>query len=690
MRSELDRQARFEFLSRLRFGPRSVPVALLLLLVVSFGLLIPWLGFYWDDWETILVAKLFPTAEFWDYFPTDRPLAGWTYTVLAPLLGTRPLNWHLATLLLRWLTVSAMWWVFVRVWPGNWRQVTRAALLFAVYPVFIKQPISVAFHQHWLGYGLYFISLAFMLRAHEQSRCYWLLTLFSVGALGLNLAIFEYFAGIELLRPILIWISLKPASLSGRKRWMRTLREWLPYLALLLAFSAWRLWFAAENPEGANSPRLLFDIVSQPIAALAELLKLAGEGTFRVVVSGWLNVLESRFIYPQLRFIFISWGIGAASALVVAVYVARLTQRPEDQDLDSGGWAKQAISVGLVAVILGLLPIWLTGRQALGGLFSDRFALAAMLGASLVWAGVLEWMRHAWRGFAIILGLLIAASVALHLRVGNDYRWSWIDQSRFYWQLYWRAPSITPQTALIAENDIFGYVRPSFSTNLVYLQPQASRELAYWFYSLEDDFQTGLDRLFGGGQIGLRARQFHFSASTDDLLVIHTPASPKCLWILGPEHLDEPGLPYSVSRVMAIADLGRIGPNPTSDSYPPTDIFGPEPDHTWCYYFEKGDLARQLGRWDEVAGLADQARLLGYWPANPLSSSPHEWLLFIEAYGRTGRWGDAEEITLAAFESDSEYRLVLCSLWKQWERKTVSDPEKGQSYEQVRENLQCQ
>jgi hypothetical protein len=36
----------------------SFPLASLLLLILSFGLLIPWLGFYFDDWPVILMAQL--------------------------------------------------------------------------------------------------------------------------------------------------------------------------------------------------------------------------------------------------------------------------------------------------------------------------------------------------------------------------------------------------------------------------------------------------------------------------------------------------------------------------------------------------------------------------------------------------------------------------------------------------------
>ena len=40
---------------------------------------------------------------------------------------------------------------------------------------------------------------------------------------------------------------------------------------------------------------------------------------------------------------------------------------------------------------------------------------------------------------------------------------------------------------------------------------------------------------------------------------------------------------------------------------PPASLFDPEPEHDWCYYFEKAELARQRGDWQEVTRLGDQA-----------------------------------------------------------------------------------
>jgi hypothetical protein len=84
-----------------------------------------------------------------------------------------------------------------------------------------------------------------------------------------------------------------------------------------------------------------------------------------------------------------------------------------------------------------------------------------------------------------------------------------------------------------------------------------------------------------------------------------------------------------------------------------------EPPHTWCYYYEKAELARQLGDWETVAAIGDQARAQGYAPGDAL-----EWLPFIEAYVLTADYETAREISMLAYQDDSRPRKGLCHTWQ--------------------------
>src|SRR3990172_259447 len=162
------------------FTSRTVPLAILLLCLLSFGLLIPFLGLYWDDWPAIMTIRLFGVNEFWDFYRSERPFSAWTFVVTALLLGTRPIVWHIFTLMVRWLTVLGMWYALRGIWPRRIREVTWIAFLFTIYPAFSQQPVAVAFSQHWMSYSLYFLSLVAMIYAIRRPRWSWPLTLLAV------------------------------------------------------------------------------------------------------------------------------------------------------------------------------------------------------------------------------------------------------------------------------------------------------------------------------------------------------------------------------------------------------------------------------------------------------------------------------------------------------------------------------
>jgi hypothetical protein len=94
-------------------------------------------------------------------------------------------------------------------------------------------------------------------------------------------------------------------------------------------------------------------------------------------------------------------------------------------------------------------------------------------------------------------------------------------------------------------------------------------------------------------------------------------------------------------------------------------IYGPEPEHSWCYYFERADLARQLGHWDEVASLGNQALKLDDHPNNPV-----ERFVFIEGYAHTGNWERALKEYVAP---------LLCRLWKRIETETTDGVDRAEA-----------
>lgn len=110
-------------------------------------------------------------------------------------------------------------------------------------------------------------------------------------------------------------------------------------------------------------------------------------------------------------------------------------------------------------------------------------------------------------------------------------------------------------------------------------------------------------------------------------IILSQPSLHSCLHVL-----DEARAEQSISEpfdVQAAASYSRaqlidVDASPT---VPLQSIFGAEPVHDWCYFYQKMDLARQRMDWETAASLADEAISQGLSP-NDLT----EWLPALEAY----------------------------------------------------------
>jgi hypothetical protein len=180
-------------------------------------------------------------------------------------------------------------------------------------------------------------------------------------------------------------------------------------------------------------------------------------------------------------------------------------------------------------------------------------------------------------------------------------------------------------------------------------------------------------------------RNFRFTGSTlDSVMIYYVPESGKCLWVLSPEDQENPELPELLTGGVPLSDLSQIKPETGPGGKPPNSIFGPEPEHTWCYYFEKADLARQTGDWQRVAELGDQAEKAGFSP-----NDPQEWIPFIEGYAKVGRWEEAIQKTLHVYRINFRFGPRLCHIWEGLLKNSEPPSGKLDEIQAMRERLEC-
>ncbi|MBL8051008.1 MAG: hypothetical protein JNM46_07275, partial [Anaerolineales bacterium] len=90
-----------------------------------------------------------------------------------------------------------------------------------------------------------------------------------------------------------------------------------------------------------------------------------------------------------------------------------------------------------------------------------------------------------------------------------------------------------------------------------------------------------------------------------------------------------------------------------------------EPEHEWCYYSAKAELAQQQGDYQGVVSLGNEAIELGFSPEDPT-----EWLVFIEGFARIGDLQTAQNLSNTILEEDSRIRRGVCTVWEQIQAKS--------------------
>ena len=367
----------------------------------------------------------------------------------------------------------------------------------------------------------------------------------------------EYFAGLEFLRPLVIWMIITEAPLKPRQQLMLTLRRWLPYLLVIGAFTFWRLFLLDVGSEDPNEPQLLSDLINHPFSAAARLFQFALQDFINIIFGAWYKTLRPEIFDLSDRLVLLSGILSLFVVALSAFYLARLRYASSTISGHSMQrlWVKQAMVFGFVAVLLGPLPVWLTNRWTIWGLYGSRFAIASVFGASILWVATLEWITIRRLPKLLILCAFLGLAIGFHIRWTNNFRWIWKDELRFYWQLFWRAPYLKPGTTIASDGEFFPYVgrnATALGVNLLY--PQSDYPgIDYWFYEIAPGYVRRPDEMKQGKNLQYSFRKFNFTGSTlDSVFITYESEKGQCLWVLSPEDEDNPEISPMLAEALPI------------------------------------------------------------------------------------------------------------------------------------------
>jgi len=691
---------------------RSIPLLFLIVTFVAYGLLLPLTGFYWDDWPFAWMAKFLGPWEFIPAFAQVRPFLGPIFFVTTSLIPPVPLYWQIFAIIIRFISGLSAWFALNQIWPHHKRQTLIVSLLFLVFPGYSQHWVAFThINQEWIPYIFYLLSFGFTARAlrnkhviaspfalsgAQRSRSVGeailsplrrLLrrlgfdtvskntrptqpaaprndTIYALLFLIAGVFPTEYFVSIEPMRFLFIWVILSEEVNGFSQRFIQSFKRWLPYLLVWLANAGWLAYFYTIG--GYESYDV--EVVKAPLTIL-RILSTIGEAVWKAGFYVWAQVfvLASKTITAPTTL--------ATFALIVIGFILILSylRKLNPSEGETKTFAVYAIVIGLAGILLGRVPSFAAGLPLTLQSSYDRFMISMMLGGSLFVAGLIELFARNIRIKTYVFAMLIALGVGQQFFNANIFRRDWAKQQEIYWQLAWRIPAMEPNTALLTDQLPIDYetdlsftapINWMYAPNYKRSTPQSgsvneSSNLPYaLFYTEKRLGGAALPSLEANTEISLPVRRVSFLGSTSQVLVVHMPQNG-CLRVLDPARGDE--ITYGrqsrfLVEAIPLSDLSNIIVDADQTAKLP---FLSEPDHTWCYYFAKAELARQQGDWNQVIALIDEARSLGYEPEDP-----YEWLTYIEAQALAENIEAAENLSNDISKQDNGIRKGLCEVWK--------------------------
>lgn len=666
----------FDRFDTVKFTTRSAVWFMFLIAALTYGLFFWKRGFYWDEFPWAWIYYRLGPDVLTKTFSTSRPFWGMIYQLTMPIVGPNPWVWQLIAIFMRWVTAVLFWAILRVLWPHHPRPALWASLLFLVYPGMGQHFISMMYSHFYIVLSCYLLSLYFSLLAIQNEKYRVVLFVASYVFAAINLLAMEYFYFLEFVLPFLFWVMLNG---TNKSRTQKTILYFLPYVTIFLGVTFWRMFFFTF--QNASYKYVLLDALRANF--LSGLLLLINN----VAISFWRTVYEV-WLYPFLTVGITGLGpftltlmlvLLFSIILLVGIYLFKFMPNDEAKDRD---FAQQAGFIGLVFWGLSGGSVWIIGIVPQLNFSIDRFMLPFMLGASLLMACFIALIKNR-RAQTILLALMIGFAVSRQFRLEEIFRADWATQQNLFWQMAWRIPALEKGTILIS-NDL----------PVTYYSDNSLTGPLNWIYSPPGEMNVVL--YFASVRVGkklpsLEPGQSHelyyvgptFYGNTSNILMFNFQP-PGCLRVIDPE-TDAANrlLPESLRDITKYSNQNVIGFNQEAEM--PSQFYAKEPLHGWCYYFERADLARQQGDWNQVVKLGDVAFNLDDSP-----NDPFEYFIFIEGYAHGAEWEKAVKLSQTAYKISKNYvGPPLCKLWDRIELNTENTPEKKVILDMVQNKFAC-
>jgi hypothetical protein len=635
------------------------------LAVISAIVYLPNIGnftYFKDEWYFIYDAYVAGAKVFPFMFSIDRPARGVFFEIYYLLFGPHALPYHIGGYLWRLFSMIGALWLFNILWPRDRKFVFFGALLFGLYPGYTWWISAIEYQPHISSLAVQVFSIVFTLKAVQSSTRASRVG-YMVGAIITGwayIALVDYAIGMEAFRLLCVHVlvnrNTQTAFLQGVKQ---TLKVWAWNVLIPLGFVVWRIFFFENGRRATDIGLQIGALFSSPIHTLTNWFLQFFNSFLNLSILAWIAQLPRFFFGMRLRDIAFAL-ILAGSVILLILLLEKLFERSDDAELEPTAPAyREALLIGIPGMALGILPIIMANRSINLDSYS-HYALPASLAVAVALAGLVYTLSSSSVrkiGLYAVIAFAALAHYGISINALNEEN----AIEKFWWQVSWRVPAFRSGTTLVINypspnmgDDGNGVVQ---APNMIYFpEPSALIPVHYNLAALTLRDTDVKDVVMGKVSKEITYRTHAASLDYGNIIVLSQPTPSSCVHVIDGDHplisVFDPG---NVILVSASSNIENV----IADSQPfiPQDFaFGPEPDHEWCYYFEKAELALQLGNWVQAASLGEEAISLGLHPEDQ-----SEWLPFLQAYAVTGNEGRVKQ-TAPKINTDRFLRLQACEV----------------------------
>jgi hypothetical protein len=639
----------------------------LFILLISAVVYLPHIGsltYYKDDWYYIYDGMIAGAKVFHEMFAIDRPARGYFFELYFLLFGPNPLPYHIGAFLWRGLSAVGALWIFNILWDRERKFAFLAALLFAIYPGYSWWISAIEYQPMIASLALQVFSIAFTLKV-IQSRDKPHRIAYAIGSVltgWIYIALVDYAIGMEAFRFLCVYLYVNRDSQLGIwNRLLNTLKAWAWTLVIPLGFLVWRVFFFVNERKATDIGGQLGVFLNNPVSTTFNWFFQLYNSLLNLGILAWINQFPA--FLQGLRLRDIAFGLGITVIVVLlAVFAERMVkQLAESNDRDGGQdqVKKEALLLGGLGMIFGVLPVIMANRYVNITWFS-HYGLPASLAAAVFLVGFIEAISLQRARALILYAVIVFASLA-HYGIAVNAVTEETALQKFWWQVSWRAPALRSGVILTINyplssmgDDGNGAME---AANVMYF-PEATGQIPvhYPLAGLTLNSNNLADILEGTlyRETGYRSHTVNYDYG--NILLISQPTLSSCVHIIdGRQPMISVYDPVNVALAAQFSKIENVIVD-VEPALPPEYIFGEEPGHGWCYYFQKADLAAQLGDWDKAAFLGDEAIRLEFSPADRV-----EWMPFLKAYAITGNAERLAQLTKRVI-GDRSVRLQACEM----------------------------